>query len=277
MKTPYAAIILAATAALVSAVELITPGEPRPLPEFVPSAPHADKALVDYTPSDVIGCISTARLPAGHKYDDGTQDEEGLKAGWPGAKVATSIDTLINIALGAPSGDEGMRHLESVFDNIAYILEKAMDVTDTAKADAIVRVVNAQTDATKVSRAKWFGFRMFPRLLDPRLLAYETARLDDATVIGDMVSERSDNTLRHRTVTARGVARNNILSHLEETLGMSVDEAPFRVADEAAACAALKTWLAAHQTEIAAQCAAKMADPNRVIPTPFVHTWDARE
>jgi hypothetical protein len=73
------------------------------------------------------------------------------------------------------------------------------------------------------------------------------------------------------------VARNNILSHLEETLGMSVDEAPFRVTDEAAACTALKTWLAAHQAEIAAQCAAKKADPNRVIPTPFMHTWDARE
>lgn len=279
MKRPYPAIaiVLAAATAIALAADLITPGEPHYLPAFIPSAPPKEKQLSDYTPSDVLGCIATFKLPKGHKYDEGRRYTKGIKADWTGAKDPTSIDAMILIALGAPLGKDGDSDLDALFDNLAYTMEEVMDVTDTAKADAIVRVVSAQTDATKVSRAKWFGTRMFARLLDPRLLAFETARLDDATVIRDMVSERSDNTLRHRTVTARAVARNNILSHLEETLGMSVDEAPFRVTDEAAACTALKTWLAAHQTEIAAQCAAKMADPNRVIPTPFVHTWDARE
>ena len=258
----------------LTAVGYLNAAEPRPLPAYLPAAPSKDKSIADYTPAEVMGCISTGHLPPGHKFYEGKLYAAGLKAKWPGAKDATKIDPMIQFALDAPvNTDEG--ELQTVFDNLRYTIRKVMDVSETAKADALVRVVAAQTDALKLARAKSFAAGMFEELLDPRLLEFEREGLDDATVVGDMVREGVSGILHH-IVTARAVSRNNILLHLERTLGMTIDESPFRIEDEAAGCAALKTWLTANWAQITAKCAEKLADPNRKLKNLTKSTWDAR-
>jgi hypothetical protein len=158
---------------------------------------------------------------------------------------------------------------------VRYTMRKVKDVSTSAKADALVRVVEAQTDALKLARAKSFAAGMFEEPLDPRLLGFEKKRLDDATVVGDMVREGVSGILHHE-VTVRADSRDIILLHLEQTLGMTIDETPFRVEDEAAGCAALKAWLTANWAQISAKCAEKMTVPNRQLPIVFSAKWDTR-
>lgn len=244
------------------------------MPAYLPSAPDKDKPIADYTPADVMGCIGTRELPPGHKFLEGKLYEAGLKASWPGAKDATKIDAMLQIVLNAPTEIE-LRELESGLKNIRYIMREVMDITASEKAEALVRVITAQTVPLKKARAKTFAASMFEELLDPRLLAFEKDRLDDATVIGNMIGEGPSERVHHK-VTARASGRDLILLHLERTLGMTVDEAPFRINDEAAGCAALKTWLTEHWAEISTKCTEKAAAPNRELPTIFSAQWDPR-
>ena len=268
MKTIHLALATLASSCILNAAEL------RPMPAYYPSAPDKDKAIADYTPSDVLGCIGTIQLPEGHKFLEGKQYEAGLKANWAGAKDATKIDAMLQLVLDAPSTIE-WGELNGGFTNVCYAMREVMDVTAVVKADALVRVVVAQTDPLKTVRAKTFAAGLFEEFLDPRLLAYEKERLDDATVVGDMVREGDSGNI-HDIVTARRDSRDIILLYLERTLGMTVDETPFRIEDEAAGCAALKAWLTAHWTEISTKCAEKAAVPNRQLPTVFSAQWDAR-
>jgi hypothetical protein len=251
----------------------LSAAEPHPMPGFFPSAPDKDKPIADYTPADVLGCVGTRELPQGHVFV-AQKYTAGLKANWPGAKEATQVDAMLQIVLDAPKHID-LRELESGFQNVRYIMRKVMDIGDSTKSEALVRVVTAQTDPLKKARAKTFAASMFEDLLGPRLLAFEKDRLDDATVIGDMVSEGPSERVHH-IVTARASSRNIILRHLERTLGMTVDDASFRIEDEAAGCAAFKIWLTEHWTEISTKCIEKAAAPNRELPTIYSAQWDAR-
>lgn len=253
---------------------ILNAAEPRPMPGYFPSAPDKDKPITEYTHSDVLGCIGTRELRAGHKFAEGKLYEAGLKANWPGAKDATKIDAMLQLVLDTPVDIE-FGELNGGFTNVRYAIREVMDVTATAKVDALVRIVAAQTDPIKTARAKTFAAGLFEEFLDPRLLAYEKERLDDATVVGDRVREGDSGNI-HDIVTARRVSRNIILLHLERTLGMTIDKAPFRIEDEAAGCAALKAWLTTHWTEISTKCAEKAAVPNRQLPTVYSTQWDAR-
>jgi hypothetical protein len=52
---------------------------------------------------------------------------------------------------------------------------------------------------------------------------------------------------------------------------MNVDEAPFEIADEAAGCAALKTWLTDNWAQVTVKCAETKANPawRSTIPSPI--------
>lgn len=260
--------------ATLASSSILNAAEPRPMPAYYPSAPDNDKAIAEYTPADVLGCIGTRELPQGHKFVEGKLYSAGLKANWAGAKDATNIDAMLQLVLDAPANTE-WGELNGGFTNVRCAMRRVMDVTPQAKADALVRVVAAQTDPLKTAKAKTFAAGLFEEFLDPRLLAYEKERLDDATVVGDRVREGDSGNI-HDIVTARRVSRDIILLHLERTLEMTVDEAPFRLEDEAASCAALKTWLTENWTEVSTKCAEKGAVPDRKLPTIFSAQWDPR-
>lgn len=244
------------------------------LPSYLPPAPVKEKAVSEYTAGDVVACVSTEDLPPDHNYCKDKLYLSGLKAKWPGAKDAANIDAMVQFLLDAPANTDE-NELNAVSDNLRYVFRNGMDVSSSAKADALVRIVAAQTEVPKVRRAKTFATSMFRELLDPRLLEYERERLDDATVVGDMVREGSVE-LIHDLVTVRRDSRDTILWWLKEYLKMMIDESGFRIKDEAAGCAVLKTWLVANWAQIVAKCEEQKTAANRKLDSVVVRTWNAR-
>jgi hypothetical protein len=246
---------------------------PHPRPAFLPSTPPEGKAISAYTASDVLGIISTdaRQLPATHPFVLGKRFTAGIKADWPGASDATKIDALVQIILDAPETSK-QREIEYGWDNVRYVLHNVMDVSDSAKADALVRVAETQTDATKKVRAVSFAASMFSEYLDPRLLGYRKVELDDATVVSVLRTEESGAV----SFTRRKEARRIILADLQFRLEMNVDHTPFNVGDEAARCAALKAWLTANWANITAKCAEAKAKPDWKPQGAIVRTWDVQ-
>jgi hypothetical protein len=147
-----------------------------------------------------------------------------------------------------------------------------MDVSDNEKVDALLRIVNAQTDPKKKKWAVDFASAFFIDVLDPRLLNLEKERLDDISIARRMVAEG----IPDIEITARSEAKSRILRWLQDDLKITLDEPPFDVPDEAEACAAVKAWLDANAAMIATKCAEVKAKPDRKIPTYSKRTWDAR-
>lgn len=245
-----------------------------PRPAFMPSTPQATKEISTYTAADVVGAATTdsTQLPTGHAYREGGF-KKGVKSTWPGARDATKIDTMVQIVLDAPAGSSGKEVLQS-FENIRFVIQEIMDVSDKDKADAFVRIAAAQTDPNKAKNAKVYAKMMFEELLDPRLLAFQVERLDDATEYTEQY-KISENRPRRRLVVKQE-AKRSILWTLNHTLKMGIDEIPFTTADEAANCAALKTWLTANWTQVANKCAEAKAAPERIKPRVSIQAWDAR-
>ena len=106
-------------------------------PAFLPSTPASDKAISAYTEADVLGIILTKpnQLPANHPFLVDKKYTAGIKVNWPGAKVANTIDTLVQIALDAPMATKS-RELQDGWDNIRFILREVIDVSDSVKVDA---------------------------------------------------------------------------------------------------------------------------------------------
>jgi hypothetical protein len=245
---------------------------PRPRPAFMPSTPSAAKTVATYSPSELVGAVVTLELPNGHPFGS-VLNLETLKSTWPGAKDATKIDTMLQIVLDAPANSTA-KEVSDSFANIRFVIQEVMDVSDQTKADAFIRIVAAQTDPLKIKRAKGFARQMFEELLDVRLLAYDKEALDDATEYTEQY-KISENRPR-RTLVVRQEAKRSILWTLNHTLKMGVDETPFTTADEAANCAALKTWLTANWTQVANKCAEAKAAPEPRKPRVSVQAWDAR-
>ena len=245
-----------------------------PRPAFMPSTPQATKEISTYTAADVVGAATTdsTQLPTGHAYREGGF-KKGVKSTWPGAKDATKIDTMLQIVLDAPTNSTA-KEVSDSFANIRFVIQEVMDVSDQAKADAFVRIVAAQTDPLKTKRAKVFARQMFEELLDVRLLGYDKEALDDATDYTEQYKV-SENRPR-RTLVVRQEAKRSILWTLNHTLKMGIDETPFTTADEAANCAALKTWLTANWTQVANKCAEAKAAPEPRKPRVSIQAWDAR-
>lgn len=250
--------------------------EPQPMPVYYPSAPHKDKPIVEYTTSDVLGCLGTIKLPDGHKFLEDKKFEAGLKINWPGAKNSASIDAMLQLVLDSPA-NTALGDLHGGLANVRIAVREIMDVNAEAKAEAVLRVVAAQTDPLKSARAKKFAADLFEDLLDPRLLTYHKERLDDITVVGDMTREAESGGNIHDIVTVRQVSLSTILLLIERTLGMPLDRQAFQTQDEAQNCAALKSWLTANWNQITAKCAEKAADANRKISILHPRQWDARQ
>lgn len=242
-----------------------------PLPAFIPSPPAPEKAIVDYTVGDVFACISVSELPAHHNYYADKRYSAGLKSDWPGAKIATNIDALCQILLEAPD-DTPERVIEDVTNNLRLVIRNVMDVSDIEKADALLRIVAAQSNPKKKKWAVAFASEFFTDVMDPRLLNLQKERLDDSSVAMLMVREG----VPSDEISARWFARQQILKWLKEDLAITIDVAPFKVSNEADGCAALKAWLDMNAAMVEAKCAEAKAKPDRKLPHDFKRAWDAR-
>ncbi len=265
MKSSLYSMILLVTLAATALAES------RPLPAIIPTQPAPDKTIAAYTVGDVLACNSVSDLPAKHNYYADRRYNVGLKANWPGAKIATNIDALCEIVLDAPE-DTPKEIIRDVTNNLHLVIREVMDVSDNEKVDALLRIVAAQTDPKKKKWAVDFATGFFIDVLDPRLLNLQKERLDDASIAKRMVAEG----IPDIEITARSLANQKILEWLQEDLAITLDVAPFDVPNEADGCAALKVWLGANAALVATKCAEAKAKPNRRIPTYSKLTWDAR-
>ena len=242
-----------------------------PLPAFMPAQPAPDKSISAYTVGDVLACNSVSVLPANHNYYAGKLYNAGLKANWPGAKIATNIDALCQIVIDAPE-DTPKEIIHYVTNNLHLVVRKVMDVSDNEKVNALLRIVAAQTDPKKKKWAVDFATDFFIDVLDPRLLNLQKERLDDSSIAKRRVAEG----IPDIEITARSLANQEILEWLQEDLAITLDVAQFDVPNEADGCAALKAWLDANAAMVATKCAEAKAKPDRRIPTYSKLTWDAR-
>lgn len=245
-------------------------------PVFYPSTPPISKATEEYTIADVLGIIATDsdQLPANHPYKVEKKYNDWYDKKWPAAKDPTKIDELIQGILDAASvhlpytnPKDDSKKFSSTWNNVSFLMNAIMDLEDSVKVDTLLRILAAQTDATKKTRMRDYAAWEFFGYLDPRLLALFKEMLDDATAYTEKHA-MSENTSRPSS-TIRRDARGRILWALNKVLDMNVDEAPFEIADEEAGCAALKTWLTDNWAQVVAKCAETKADPTWVsaIPT----------
>ncbi|MBN8459403.1 MAG: hypothetical protein J0M04_16365 [Verrucomicrobia bacterium] len=244
----------------------------RERPAFLPNTPPADKPIAEYTPMDVLGIVATRSdlLPKIHLYRAGGRSS-GLKANWPGAKVATSVDAMLQVIINAePAPDDDPWNRWDALENVRFVLKNVMVLTDAEKADAFIRVVDAQTDPKKKAFAKSIAASMWETFLDPRLLLYAKANLDNATIIhGARMAEGVPNVYTVRSQALRSL----------ETCLADIDLPPdpaWKQLDEAAHCAALKQWMTDNWTLIAQKCAETKAKPDWKRPVPSIVPFDAR-
>jgi hypothetical protein len=245
-----------------------------PRPAYMPSTPAASKVITSYNAADVVGAVTTISTdwPLTHPYRAANY-KKGIKTLWPLAKDKTQIDAMVQFVLDAPP-EETVRELYSPFDNVRFVIQEIMDITVQDKADEFVRIVNAQTDPQKKIRARAFALIMFEELLDPRLIALKMEELDDTTEYTEK-HVRAEGTPRWKS-SIRADAKGAILTELEFRLKMNINRTPFKTADEAANCAALKAWLTANWAQIEAKCEEAKTRPDRIIPNVSVSPWDAR-
>ena len=254
------------TAGTLSAVA-IPPAVSRPA--YLPNTPPADKAITDYTPLDVLGVVTTEseRRPKNHLFRVGGGCA-GLRTNWPGAKVAANVDAMLMVIIDAEPGEDDQRW--DVLENIRFILKNVMVLTDKQKADAFLRVVDSQTDPNKKAFAESIAGSMWATFLDPRVLLYSKADLDDATEVrGPAMAEGVPN-----EYTVRSTAFRSLEICLSD-IGLPPDPA-WEQLDEAAHCAALKQWMTDNWALIGQKCTETKDNPDWKAPIPSIVPFDAR-
>ena len=240
-----------------------------PRPPFLPPVPSVAKPVATYSAADLLGvaCTSSEAISVGHPFLLYVRDWLRLKVDWPGAQNSASIESLIQILVDAPEEEWS----EDVWLNVQAIIRNVMAVDDNAKVTAVLRVVDGQSKPEKGHVALRCAKFLFDELLDTRLLRAMASELDEVTSYTPKYSPIEG--MAPKTRTYRWYARYSILDKLKGTLRMDIDKDAFRLAEEAAGCAALKDWLNAHWAEIEAKCAEKKADPNRRLPPLVLTSW----
>lgn len=237
-------------------------------PAFFPSTPPASKAIAEYTLADIVGIRSTSsdQLPANHPYLVEKPYKGWSIKQWPGAKDSTKIDGLVQGILDSASvhlpytnPTDDWSDMSSTWKNVSAVINEVMDLENSVKVDALLRILAAQNDVTKRTRMRAFAATRFDWYLDSRLLGLYKEMLDDPTTYTEK-NEMAEGVPR-RSSSIRRDARAKILWALNKTLHMNVSELPFNIADEAAGCAALKTWLTDNWAQVSAKCAEIKADP----------------
>lgn len=235
------------------------------LPDYLPTAPDADKAVANYTVADVMGVVCTrqTKLPAGHPFS-GNKAKKDLRTEWPGSTVANNIDQFLGYLLLTPNPKEE----KAVRTNIYWILHEVMNVTDAEKSAAIIRVHNAQTDIAKKRKIAWFAAESFCSLMNADLLILVRNLLDDGSVLRSSKPEG----LEPRVTTMRGEVRRKCLQFIlhKNYLHMEPDLRPDDYPHinrggrtEQEYCSAMKEWMIGNWALITAKVAQAKANPDR--------------
>jgi hypothetical protein len=249
-----------------------------PRPDFIPPTPPVSKQITQYTVADVMGIIATKieQLPSNHPYVVNKKYDDEIKSNWPGAKVSSNIDAMMQIVLNAPPITDFEsplpKQISGAWANVELFIFNIMDLPDNEKVDAMLRTINAQTDADKKYDAIIFCRSRFYDFLDPRLLALEVPGLDDTSIQTDYY--RAIETRPPLSETSRSFSKRVILSELSSVF--EFDRSPFEVADEAAACASLKAWWTQNYPLITTKCAEKKASPKWTRRSFFGAAWDVK-
>lgn len=268
VHVPASALFAASFIGLFSILGAAQP----PLPAFIPDAPDKTKAVASYTAADVFSCIATEVRPNGHPVGNiYTHGAARLKAEWPGAKDATQIDTMLNLILGATTAankEDARRALQDV----RFILYSVMDLADTAKADAIVRVAQQQNDPLKKRLMADLAFEMFRDLFDPRLLMFIVEYVDDPDEL--VIPPMSEG--RHQKVRTRGGIIWGYLIQSLIDVGFERNALPPPDADKAQRKTTLRDWMTAHLAEATQKCESYKARPGFKVNPPDRECWSAR-
>ena len=248
--------------------------------DTMPQIPLPEKKIADYTAQDIVGCVfgRNSAQPKEHPLRVKNPWAK-LKAEWPGAKVATNVDVILEYILLAEKPVDDY----NIGDGIYWILDEVMDVPNSEKAAAFARVYAAQTEQVKKRKVAFLGKLLFPYLADERVFAPFKDMLDDITIyevrkIGE--SGKKD------YITVRHVAFYEIYGYLYDgdLLRVGFPEGQYlmdatvlnglRINDdksnETEQCAFMKTWLTAHWQDVVAKCAEARAKPDadRIYPSP---------
>jgi len=215
----------------------------RELPGYLPSAPAADKELVDYTTADVMGAVCTkwTKMPDGHPLAIENRAEK-LRAEWPGAKDASNIAAFLDYLLLAPDRvDE-----QILAGNIFGILHDVMDAPTDQMAAIILSEYDSLNNETSRRRVALFGGMVFPYLLDVRLLALVRERLDDDTVVRTIRPEGAEPVVITVRSEAKKICEKYVLREGFLEVPMSSDDyvqIHEHGEGEEVICARFKDWL----------------------------------
>lgn len=243
-----------------------------PLPAFIPNAPDKTKAVASYTYGDVFSCIATAVRPEGHPignlYDQGNAK---IKADWPGAKDATQVDAILNLILSAATPANKVDSKKALKD-VQFILYFVMDLSDTVKTDAVVRVAGQQTDPLKKRLIADFAYDLFYDLYDPRLLRYIVEYVDDTEEF--VIPQRQEGQFP-QTVSVGGFIWGSVIQKLIE-VGFEEGALPNATTNGAQLKNNFIAWMAAHMAEATQKCNAYKSRPSFRVNPPKRFCWSAR-
>ncbi len=275
MKTQLMSLSAAIFSIAIIGTPLIIADNPTPLaplPVFIPNAPDKNKAVSSYNAVDVFSTVVTCYRPEGHPIENiYTKGAAKLKSEWSGAKDSTQIDAMLNLVLGAATVANRDDVWKSLLD-IRFIIYSVMDLTDLAKADAICRIADQQTDTFKRRIMAEFASKIYTDLYDPRLLIYELDYIDDLT---EKVHPPMHEGLP-RTFSTVGNGIWNTVSRALGQIGFDPNSTPTLTSDLAASKASFKAWMTTHLSEATLKCNAYKASPEFSVNTPDLHVWAAR-
>jgi len=254
----------------------------------MPPVPPPEKQVKDYTAENIVGCLFGVNKEQPQEHPLRVKDAVAkLKAEWPGAKVASNVDTIIGYILLAdsPARDQG------VGDGVYWIIKNVMDVPNSDKAAAYARIYAAQTTPENKRKVAFLARFLFPYLVDERVLAPLIDMLDDDSVYQVRIwgEERKEKVY----TTVRSIANGEICRFLRDhdLLSVGLPENQYFLSDadlqhtelgsgrrtleddakESAGCGFLKTWLTNHWQQVVAKCVEARAKPNRAYQGPALH------
>lgn len=254
-----------------------------PLPNYLPSAPDASKDVSNYTAADVMGCVFTSRqeLPEEHPFAIGGLEKSALKAQWPGAQTANNIDLFLNyLVLADDHKDEKV-----IRGNIYWLIHEVMGVPDVSKVDAIMRVYNAQNDATKKRKVAMFAAEVFPYLMDIQLLSLVKDLLSDDSVLRKSRLMIDQPNKKEAVFTVRRTVRPLCLRFIIDPniLNMKPDLQPSDYPQinrgnktEQEYCNSMQNWMTNNWSTITAKANAAKANQNRSYVRPSLRIYSPR-
>jgi hypothetical protein len=256
---------------ILAAALLACPAEADPYAQM-PQVPPPEKKVADYTAQDIVGCAFGQNMEQPKEHPLRVKDPTSkLKAEWPGAKVAANLDIILGYILLAETHKDD----DIIGNGIYWILFCIMDVPKTEIGAAFARVYAAQPDQAKKRKVAYLGRLLFPWLADERILAPLRDMLDDQTLY--RIRKFGDAGIKEY-ITVRNVAYHAVSGAIydHDLLSVGLPEGQYLMdatqldtleisddkSNEAASCAALKTWVNAHWAEITAKCAEARALPD---------------